>query len=279
MSFARRRRPCIAPAEISGESLVAASRGEANPTTTTHVRRCARCADRVAQFKRLDRLVHTALDRRSCPSSLALAEHVLDLLAVDEAERVSTHLLECARCASERAILLADTRASLLQPPAAAGGVSEAATAQFDRRATAGAAPLIVPPTPEPPRPPVERAGTLIDSLARLVTESMRPLATQAGGLRGDASDESTSYEAGDLQVTVSAERSGSDSVITGIVIGGQTTESGGSVTLYQAERLIQTTPIDEFGSFGLEQVAAGNYRLELRLAETLISIDPFRVG
>jgi hypothetical protein len=63
---------CIAPSEVDDDALFLVARAEAPVPVIAHVNRCPACRESVMQYQRIERLLVSALDRRSCPATLTL---------------------------------------------------------------------------------------------------------------------------------------------------------------------------------------------------------------
>jgi hypothetical protein len=50
-------------------------------------------------------------------------------------------------------------------------------------------------------------------------------------------------------------------------------------VSLFIGDRLLQRQDIDDLGNFVFEAVPAGRYRVEVRLTDVVVTIDPVSVS
>jgi hypothetical protein len=194
------------------------------------------------------RLTHS-LYRFDCPSPQTLGEYQLDLLAPEARTEVAAHLLGCPRCADEL-----QTLRSFMSGPLVAGRTAAEA-----------------------------RPGAL-ERLRRVLATLASPAAQPAfGGLRGTAAEEGQTYRAEELAVTLGPGPRGARGRVSLLgLVWAESAEApaleGGEAQLV-GESGTYAAPIDELGNFGLEDVAPGTYRLELRLADRTVVIEDLRVG
>ena len=160
---------CVAPPQLDDSQLLAYIDGEAAPPVATHLARCPACRERAQGLGRLIGRMTVALYRLDCPTSTALGEYQLGLLADDAA--ISAHLTECVHCRAEVAQLQ---------------GFLAATEREFE--------PGIV-----------KRAQVLVARLLGGGRRSGPALTLGLAGVRGG--DAPLIYEAGDLQITLTVEQ------------------------------------------------------------------------
>jgi anti-sigma factor RsiW len=230
---------CIDPSALAPGDLIAYVTGEAEAPVMAHLQRCAACRAEAAAYERLQSRLQATLGRPACPPTLTLAEYALDLLAPAERQAVAAHLVACAACRAEQ---------------------RDAAAFLADDTGAATAHGL--------------RAG-----LRQLIARPMR-FSPLAAGLRGAATDESMTYEAGEVRLTVAVQRAarGGAFVISGLLEDWERF-AGASVRLLSGDDVIAPATVDDLGSFSLESVPAGSYRLEIERDEVLIAIEQLAVG
>jgi len=127
--------------------------------------------------------------------------------------------------------------------------------------------------TDDPPQARGALAG-----LRRLLAQPLRR-APGLAGLRGSANEESVTYDAEGVRLTVGVQRAarGGMFVIVGLLEDWQRF-AGTSISLYSGDHLIEPGFIDDLGSFTFESVRPGVYRLELHAGDVQINIDPLHV-
>jgi len=157
----------------------------------------------------------------------------------EEVVAVAEHLIECPHCAEERRRFAA----FLAEPD-------------------------------EPPQPAVAR---LLRRLFAQPVSSPSPAMALRGGEDGGTSRYCVDGYALTLSVQQVAGRA--ERVLIGLLLGDQPPAAAERVRLYAGERLAQTGALDELGSFVLDDVPAGEYRLELALPDAVIVVDAFGVA
>jgi anti-sigma factor RsiW len=244
---------CIAPPELTDQELLTYLDGEADVRVIGHLEQCVHCRSRAQDLAHLQERLAAHLYRLDCPSPLQLGEFHLGLLDQEQAAAITRHLAECPHCTNEVAELK--------------GYLAE------------------LEPTLEPGL--VERVRAQVQVLiARLVSggggnaRSRQPaLAPAFGGLRGEEDGPSV-YQAGDVQVTIEVQDSagqGDRKVVLGLVMGIGPEEM--QVHLWQAERLVTSVAVDEFGNFVLPDLTPDRYELILSSPETEIHIQDLEVA
>jgi hypothetical protein len=219
---------CVAPPELSDGQLLAYLDGEVGSNVAAHLTLCPSCRGRAGQLARLLGRMTLSLYRFDCPEPAELGEYHLGLVPTARAVELAEHLVHCPHCRTETAQLqdfLVDT-ARDLEPSI------------------------------------VERVRILV---ARLLTggSTAGPTLTPAlAGFRGGY-DAPLVFEAGDIQITLTAEpseKAPDRHTLFGLVIGLESPEA--QVQLWQAGRLADETTIDAAGNFVLDEMATGRYEL-----------------
>jgi hypothetical protein len=236
---------CTEPGHVTADQLFAVATGEQAETARSHVEQCAVCAAIVGSYEREDRALRTRLLRTTCPSSLALGELVLGMLETSEALTIRAHLVDCRFCTEEMrrlgADLAGDPRADLL---------------------------------PEP--------GPLRRFLARLVPTPALGLAP--AGLRGATPAEGHSYQAEGITVSLSVQAEGHGVARSWTLLGlvdmdGSPPDAKCDARVIANSSLVASVAVDEYGSFLVPGLAAGNYDLELRCVDKVLAIESVSVG
>ena len=225
---------CIAPAEVSADALLACSRGNGPADVAAHIERCPHCQGRVDEYAAIERQLIARLYRRTCPDTLAIGEYTLGMLPADAMLIIAEHLVDCTHCAAE----------------------SRGYTRFFA----------------EPDTPPAR--GGILATIRRLIA---LPLATPKpvlAGLRGSANDETAAYTADGITIFVSVQREsrGRAFVLAGMLqTAGPIEPDTAEARLFDGDRLLQTEPIDDLGSFFFGGVSAGDYRIEVQLPDAIV--------
>jgi hypothetical protein len=127
-----------------------------------------------------------------------------------------------------------------------------------------------------------EPAQGFVDTVRRLLARPLTFPMPALAGLRGAASDGSEVYTADGLRVTISVQRgtrSARGSVLVGLIEPWTIASALGVVSLFIGDRLLQRQDIDDLGNFVFEAVPAGRYRVEVRLTDVVVTIDPVSVS
>jgi anti-sigma factor RsiW len=219
--------------------LLAAARGEAPAAVTAHLRRCAACRATVAEYQRIERLLVSRLDRRSCPDTLTIGEYAADLLPPAERQHVAEHLVACPRCAEERRVF-----SSFLS---------------------------------EESDPPVRERITA--TLRRVLLLPLAPAAGLAGLRgAGSAQSRTFTAEGVQLQLSVEPGAPGAGATITGMFIEGGEDATGAPASLIRENAAAASQPVDDLGSFLFAGVRRGDYRIEIETADSLLVLDALTV-
>lgn len=230
---------CIEPGAIAAGDLIASARGEASTSVQSHIERCPACRAQRDAYAGLDQTLRTQLYRRSCPLSVTLGEYAMGMLPPIELQHIAEHLVDCPRCAAE------------------------------SRSFSAFLA--------EPDEPPQERG--VLSALRRLLAQPLPNPEPALSGLRGTAGDETITYAANGLRLTVSVQQSSAGRhLLVGLIEQEPEAYFGASALLYSGDRLVQSEPVDDLGSFLFENVPSGDYRIEVKVPEAVVVIDSLRV-
>jgi len=230
----------------------------------------------------------------TCVNASELAEGDLVAYAVGEASiAVAAHVQRCAACRGEAeayrllqsrlqgallrrscppALTLGEYTLHLLAPDdnlSVAAHLAECPHCLAEQR---DAVAFLAEPEPRADR-------GLLPALRRLLALPLRS-APLASGLRGSAGDESVTYEAEDVRITVAVQRASRPTVflIAGLIEQPERF-AGAAVRLMRDDRLQAETDVDDLGSFTFEGVGRGAYRLELATGDLEVAIDPLVAG
>lgn len=99
-------RECTCPPGISGDAVIAAVDGEADPETLSHLCTCPHCAARVERVRSLQRRLRRQLYRLQCPTTQMLVDYCQGLLDPHQYALITHHLALCPHCAGEVTLLM-----------------------------------------------------------------------------------------------------------------------------------------------------------------------------
>jgi hypothetical protein len=198
----------------------------------------------VAEYARTQQRLRGILYRFDCPSPLTIGEYVLDLLEMRPRMELARHVLECGACDEE----LTTVRAFLATEPS---------------MPTAGA----------------------WYQVKRVVASLLTPTARPAFGMvRGSERSVGAEYRAGPIKIVIGAvpgRRRGTVSV-DGLILHDSAPSDAlvnrEVMLLDTAQLKVHLTRTDDLGSFAFEDVAAGNYSIEVTLAEEVVVVEDVRV-
>lgn len=233
---------CIAPSEVSADALLAYSRDNGSAAAAAHIERCPYCQSRVREYTAIERQLRFRLYRRTCPDTLTIGEYTLGMLPADAMLSIAEHLVDCTHCAAE----------------------SRGYTSFFA----------------EPDTPP-DRGG-ILTTIRRLVALPLVAPKPVLAGLRGGANDETAAYTADGINIFVSVQREsrGRAFVLAGMLQSAGVTEfDTAEARLFDGDRLLQTEPIDDLGSFFFGGVSAGDYRIEVQLPDAIVELASIAVA
>jgi hypothetical protein len=233
---------CIAPSEITADALLAFSRGNAPASVANHIDRCARCRDRVREYSTIEQQLRVHLYRRSCPDTLTLGEYTMGFLSDEAMLSIAEHLVDCTHCAAE----------------------SRGYTSFFA----------------EPDAPPAR--ASILTTIRRLIALPLIAPKPVLAGLRGGPNEETAAYIADGISIFVSVQREsrGRNFVLAGMAQrDGSPIDEGAEARLYDADRLLQSEPVDDLGSFFFGGVPAGAYRIEVQLPDAVVELASITVA
>lgn len=240
---------CIASTPISEEKLLQhLDEGGASPAVARHLEDCPYCRQRAEYLQELQGFLAAELFRADCPPAQTLGEYHLGLLEPEQGQEVAQHLAACPHCAQET-----DSIASFMD-----------ATEKI--------------------APPRERV-----SLRKLVA-TLGPPPMPANGqqfawvLRGVGNESIAAYKAGDIQVALGVDRDKTRpgrKVLIGLISQlsqPERTFENVEVHLLQHEQTISRVSTDNLGSFAIDSLKPGNYKLSLITDQEEIVIDPVQI-
>lgn len=239
---------CVSPPELDEHELLAFIAGEADPSVTSHLDRCAYCRAKGNRLAQLHNALTARVFRIDCPSPERLGEYHLNLLPPPEASAIRSHLTTCPHCQQE----VAQLRAYL-----------DALAPQIESR-------------------PLERARLLIARLIGGAGESFgmggSTLSPAPLTVRGE-SEGPAIYGAGDIQVFLQVQE---DAVqpdriaVIGLMLG--MSDANPEVQVWRADERITIVPVDDLGNFVIPPLEAGTYDLIVRGDQTELHLNQFRV-
>jgi hypothetical protein len=233
---------CVAPSEISDDALLDHARGQGTSHAAAHIQRCALCRADAQEYALLERGLHARLYRRTCPDTLTIGEYAIGMLPQEQLLSIADHLVECPHCAAE--------------------------SRDYTRFLSA------------PDDPPAERG--VLAAIRRLVARPLVAPDPVAAGLRGAGNGDSITYAAEDIHIFVSVQRAtrGGGFVLAGML---QLEDADGAseaeARLFAGDHLLQSERIDEFGSFMFNGISPGAYRIEVRLPDAIVEMEPVTVA
>ena len=232
---------CNCPPALEDLALIAAIDGEADDNTLDHLRRCPHCAGRAQDFDELQRLLRQRLFRILCPSSDDLAAYQQGWLDAPRREAITSHVRDCPFCSGELRLL-----AEAAQAPSAPGPFK---------------------------------------GLRRIIAVALAPawqpsLAPVYGGMRSGSSSEHYAYRAENLELTLNIQRTAGRSgqlAMVGMLLNEEGLLGGMSqatASLLSEDLVVNCAPLDDLGSFVIEDIAPGDYSLSLRLADFEVVVE-----
>lgn len=238
---------CIAPPELSEESLLKFLDGEADEQVERHLQDCEHCRARAQALSRLQGRLTRRLYRFDCPSPSTLGEYHLGMLAQEDVKGVEAHLERCPHCRAEVGRL-----------------ESYLDSLQGDLETH-----------------PLERVKVWI---ARLVSggEGASDVAPQfapaLAGLRG-APEGPRIYTAEDVQIAVDVQGDNENPgycVLLGLVTGLE--GRGWKVEIWREERQLDEMELDPSGNFLFQSVPPGEYDLILSDSELEVHVPGVQI-
>lgn len=266
---------CLEPGIIRDEELFAYLAGErVRPIVEHHLAICQRCAEQLAEYRRIEFALTSKLYRWDCPPNQILGEYQLGLVRKELAAAVKNHLSMCVLCADEVATLsefLAND--PMLAEPVSIPyiNVSVRPSSSKNHSRAAQGAKSVVEHLREQSTAGVRRVIATLLPPPRLVYR---------GGDMSQVAVWPRRYTAEDVNISIQIERATSrrDSLqLIGLVTRpGEALEAlqGTQVVLSSHTNAVDTQSVDELGNFVFPSVVPATYTLELQLAESTIVID-----
>lgn len=121
-------------------------------------------------------------------------------------------------------------------------------------------------------------------SLPRLFAVPFLTPVPRLAGLRGGGNEESKTYVASGLRLTVSVQRGARGAggkVLVGLLEPDQdrATPLGTRAELYRGDERVQAEDVDEFGNFLFANIPPGEYRIEVTVPHAIVVIEPVQVS
>ncbi len=270
---------CLEPGAIHDEELFAYLAGEkVRPLVEQHLATCQYCANRLAEYRRLELTLSGKLFRWDCPPAQVLGEYELGMLSKELTAAVQNHLNICVQCAAEVASLagfLAND--PMLAEPVPQIAVSVPMATSSNNHHTVQDVKHALDNVRERSRAGIRRiAATLMPPAPRLAFQ------------RGESAQAALwprRYTAEDISISVQVDRGTSrrDALqLIGFVTRKDVAlESlqGVPVQLVSQADAQYKQSIDELGNFVFSSVAPALYTLELQFPESTIVIDELPVA
>lgn len=270
---------CLEPGAIHDEELFAYLAGEkVRPLVELHLTTCQYCANRFAEYRRLELTLSSKLFRRDCPPTQVLGEYEIGMLSKELIAAVQNHLSMCVLCTAE----VASLSGFLANDPMLAEPVSQLAVS--------------VPfATSSNNHHPVRDVKHVLDNVRersrtgiRRIAATLMPPAPRLAFQRGESAQAALwprRYTAEDISISVQVDRGTSrrDALqLIGFVTRKDVAlESlqGVPVQLVSQADAQYKQSIDELGNFVFSSVAPAVYTLELQFPESTIVIDELPVA
>ena len=234
----------VEPADstISREAILAHLDGADLPEVAAALQASPWSAALAAEYAALQGRLVQSLYRHDCPPTQSLGDYALQLLPTAERVALATHVNACPHCATE----LAQIRTFLAVEADA------------------------------PPLGLAERGRRLFVALAAL------PAPIPHAALRGIGAGGGQTYQVEDIAITLDplASAPHGRGTLTGLIVRERDDSlADAPVTLTSPDGTAQTTTIDEIGNFVFEEIAAGDYQLEVRIGDDTIVIRDLHIG
>ena len=284
---------CLEPGAIHDEELLAYLEGEkVRPPVEQHLTKCQYCANRLAEFRRIELTLTSKLYRWDCPPTQVLGEYELGMLSNELAAAVTNHLSICVRCAGE----VASLTEFLANDPRLAESVPQISVS----------VPLVASASSNNHHP-VQDAKRVLDNVRERSTAGIRRivavLVPPAPGLafqRGKSAQSALwprRYMAEDITISVHVDRGTSrrdalqligfvtrkDDVLESLQgVAVQLVSQTNAQNVQGAQHAQYTQyrqSIDELGNFVFSSVAPATYTLELQFPESTIVVDELPVA
>lgn len=226
---------------ITPEAILAHLDGEDLPHVAAYLQTSPEGAALAAEYRALQGNLVGALYRHDCPPTQRLGDYALRLLAPADQVAIAAHVTTCPLCADELAQIRAFLTVEVGPPPIGIG----------------------------------ERARRLVATLL-----DAAPVGAGAA-LRGSDTGSTLTFRAEGFTITLddfATSRRGYRSLI-GLIEQPATAPGDAAVSLFATDGARRDEVIDEIGNFAFDDLAAGDYRLEVLLGGDTIVIDGLRIG
>lgn len=233
---------CISSPALDDTQIVRYIEGEADEAVVTHIKECAFCSEKGAQWSQLQNRLKKQLYRVACPTSMELGDYHLGLLPASQALVVAQHVRECPLCRGEVAKL--DGFLGQL-----AGGEDFLGTAK-----------VIV---------------------ARLISENMSESVPAITALRGESKGPLT-LEANGAVIILDIQQveGGMVHILGQLAADDQDQWTGAVVEFHQEGKLEFSTTVDDLGAFQSEGLIPGFKELQITSKDhSLIIVSNFEVS
>ncbi|HVB26255.1 MAG TPA: hypothetical protein VNG51_30225 [Ktedonobacteraceae bacterium] len=272
---------CLEPGAIHDEELLAYLAGEkVRRPVEQHLTMCQYCANRLAEYRRLELTLSSKLFRWDCPPTQVLGEYELGMLSKELAAAVKNHLSMCVQCTAE----VASLTGFLANDPMLAEPVLQVAVS----------VPFVAPVSSNNHHT-VQDVKRVLDNVRERSTTGMRrivatllPPAPRLALQRGESAQGALwprRYTAEDISISVQVDRGTSrrDALqLIGFVTRKDVAlESlqGVPVQLVSQADAQYRQKIDELGNFVFSSVAPATYTLELQFPESTVVIDELPIA
>ncbi|MEO8972666.1 MAG: hypothetical protein ABI406_13835 [Ktedonobacteraceae bacterium] len=270
---------CLEPGAIHDEELLAYLAGEkVRPLVEQHLTTCQYCANRLAEYRRLELTLSSKLFRWDCPPTQVLGEYELGMLSKELGTAVQNHLSMCVQCAEEVASLAGFlAHDAMLAEPVSQIAVSMPGVASSNNHHT------------------VQDVKRVLDNVrersiagVRRIAATLMPPAPRLAFQRGESVQSALwprRYTAEDISISVQVDRGTSRRDALQLI--GFVTRKDVALESLQGipVQLVSQTDapyrqsIDELGNFVFSSVIPATYTLELQFPESTIVIDELPVA
>lgn len=272
---------CLEPGAIHDEELFAYLAGEkVRRLVGQHLATCQYCANRLAEYRRLELTLSSKLFRWDCPPTQVLGEYELGMLSKELTAAVKNHLSMCVQCAAEVASLTGFLASDpmLAEPvPQIAVSVPFASPVSSNNHHTVQDVKRVLDNVRERSTTGIRRiAATLVPPMPRLALQRGESAQTALWPRRYTAEDISIS-----VQVDRGTSRRDALQLIGFVTRKDVALESlqGVPVQLVSQADAQYRQSIDELGNFVFSSVAPATYTLELQFPESTIVIDELPIA
>jgi hypothetical protein len=270
---------CLEPGAIHDEELFAYLAGEkVRPFVEQHLTICQYCANRLAEYRRLELTLSSKLFRWDCPPTQVLGEYELGMLSKELTAAVKNHLNMCVQCTAE----VKSLSGFLANDPMLAEPVSQIAVS------LSGVASSNNHHTVQDVKHALDNVRERSRAGIRRIAATLMPPAPRLAFQRGESAQGALwprRYTAEDISISVQVDRGTSrrDALqLIGFVTRKDVAlESlqGVPVQLVSQADAQYKQSIDELGNFVFSFVAPAVYTLELQFPESTIVIDELPVA